>query len=130
MLDALCWTQWRLCSAPTSCFRALAWHVGRQAKCTPGHPWHTVLETSGAMGGTVSVWIGLENTNVHSALHLVSHSHRFGVSLQEQAQQAEKAYGGATTKDVIAWARAHDARSQVEYVAARDGEAIFFDGRL
>ncbi|MGI9175593.1 MAG: cupin domain-containing protein [Rhodothermales bacterium] len=104
----------------------------RLARRMPGkvHPWHTDLETSGATGGTISVWIGLENTNVHSALHVVSHSHRFGVSLQEQAQRVEKTYGGATTQDVIAWAKEHDAQSQVEYVAAGDGEAIFFDGRL
>ena len=102
------------------------------ARRSPGkvHPWHTDLETSGPVGGTVSVWIGLENTNMHSALHLVSHSHRFGVSLQEQAKQTEKPYGGATTADVTAWAKEHDSRSQVEYVAAGDGEAIFFDGRL
>ena len=66
------------------------------------HPWHTDVETSGE-GRAVTVWIGLENTNPNSSLQIISHSHRFGESVQYVASQAEKGRNNVTTDDVLAW---------------------------
>ena len=37
------------------------------------NPWHSDIETSGPVGKTLSVWIGLENVSTASALQFVSH---------------------------------------------------------
>ena len=62
------------------------------------HPWHSDMETCRDQGRTVSVWIGLKNTNRRSSLHFVTHSHQFGVSLQQAAWTAgrhrHKRHGG------------------------------------
>ncbi len=57
---------------------------GSAVRRRPGqvHPWHTDLETSGETGRTVTVWIGLDNTNQRSSLMLIPYSHHFGASLQ------------------------------------------------
>ena len=94
------------------------------------HAWHTDLETSGETGRTVTVWVGLENTNRRSSLVLIPHSHRFAVSLQQVAFDSGKRRGEATTEDVVAWARQRDSRSGAVQLATGDGDALMFDGRL
>lgn len=101
-------------------------------KKRPGnvHPWHTDIETSGSHGDTVTVWIGLTNTNRHSALQLVSHSHRFGLTVQEQAAEAGKRRNERSSQEVEIWAKTHDPLSRVMQFDMADGDALFFDGRL
>lgn len=101
-------------------------------KKRPGmvHPWHTDIETSGSRGDTVTVWIGLANTNQHSALQLVSHSHRFGLTVQEQAAEAGKRRDERSSQEVEMWAKTHDPLSRVMQFDMADGDALFFDGRL
>ncbi len=94
------------------------------------HPWHTDIETSGPLGGTVSVWIGLTNTNCHTSLQLISHSHSFGTSVQEQAFRAGKQRNERTTGDVEEWAREREPESVVKQFDMSDGDGIYFDGRI
>ncbi len=93
------------------------------------HPWHTDIETSGA-GGTVSVWIGLENVTRASALSVVPYSHRFGMPIQEVAARKGKRRGEATDAEVTAWAAELDPRSSAVALDLVDGDALLFDGRL
>jgi len=94
------------------------------------HPWHTDVETASQRGRTVTVWIGLENTDRRSSLMLIPHSHRFGTSLQEVGFNSGKRRGEATTDEVVRWARSRDPRSGVVQYDMGDGEALIFDGRL
>jgi quercetin dioxygenase-like cupin family protein len=89
------------------------------------HAWHTDSETAAHAGGTVSVWIGLENVDRLSALRVVPRSHRLGVSVQERSAAAGRARDAISDEDVAAWAgeEALDLDLGV-------GDAVFFDGRL
>lgn len=93
------------------------------------HPWHTDIESSLPDGRTVTVWIGLENTNALSSLTVVPRSHRFGATIQQVVQERGRA-GSVTDDDVAEWARERDGRSGVVSLDTSDGEAIVFDGRL
>lgn len=94
------------------------------------HQWHTDLETSDPTSRTVTVWIGLDNTNRHSSLQLISHSHLFGVSVQQVTCEAGKRRDQVTTQDVLRWAQERDPRSRVTQLDMRDGDALMFDGRI
>lgn len=98
----------------------------------PGHPhpWHTDIETSSPTGRTVTVWIGLANTNAQSSLKVVPFSHRFGVTLQQVLQEKQKLRESVTDADVTSWAKERDSRSGVVSLDTTNGEAVFFDGRL
>jgi quercetin dioxygenase-like cupin family protein len=94
------------------------------------HPWHTDIETADAPGGTVTVWIGMENTTRGSSLLLIPGSHRFGVSVQEIRHRRGKSRGATNTEEIVGWAREYDSRSELAAHDVSDGEALFFDGRL
>ncbi len=94
------------------------------------HPWHTDIETSEDLPGTVSVWIGLENTSVRSSLQLVARSHRLGMTIQHRAARAGRARGEAAPEQLLSWAREGEPLSELVRPDMGDGEAIFFDGRL
>lgn len=94
------------------------------------HPWHTDIETSSSVSTAVTVWIGLANTNRNSSLQLITRSHRYGIVLQERAQQ-----GGIRREDirkdsVLEWSLEYDPKSSLEQLDIADGESVFFDGRL
>jgi len=93
------------------------------------HPWHTDIESSSPAGRTVTAWMGLEHTSRRTALRLIPFSHRFGVSLQQVAQ--DKGVRRADIRDhhAEAWARERDPRCCVESPDIGNGEALFFDGR-
>ena len=93
------------------------------------HPWHSDIETSGSVGKTLSVWIGLENVSVESALQFVSHSHRFGATVQEIRQGAGVARNDATTDAVMRWAAQRDPRATLVKPAVSVGEALLFQGQ-
>lgn len=94
------------------------------------HPWHSDIETSNPECRTVSVWVGLEQTTPESSLLAVSHSHRFGMTVQQVRHLNGKSRDEAGTDDLVRWANERDERSKLVVLGARDGEAVFFDGQL
>lgn len=94
------------------------------------HRWHTDIETSSPEAETLSVWIGLANTNARSSLQVVPFSHRFGTTLQEVAARKGEGRAADGDADVATWAREQDSRSDVVALAMENGEALLFDGRL
>lgn len=94
------------------------------------HPWHTDIETSDNEPGTVTVWVGLENTTKESSLRLIPYSHRFGITIQERASREGKTRKEITADDVLGWARELDPRCEVVQFDMADGDAVLFDGRL
>jgi len=93
------------------------------------HPWHVDIETSDPNGKTVSVWIGLQNTNQRSSLQLLARSHRFGVTVQQEAKKRGR-HRGETSSVIEQWAREYDYQSRLVKPDMSDGEAILFDGRI
>jgi mannose-6-phosphate isomerase-like protein (cupin superfamily) len=94
------------------------------------HPWHTDIETSADLPGSVTVWIGLEHTSRESALQWIPRSHTFGLTIQERARRAGAARARVVTDDVARWAAEIDPRCAPMRLDLRDGEAMLFDGRL
>lgn len=94
------------------------------------HPWHTDVESSGGPDGFVSVWIGLANISERSSLQLISRSHTFDRTVQEEAARRGMQRNDRETELVAEWARAYDPLSTVEKFDMSVGDALFFDGRL
>jgi mannose-6-phosphate isomerase-like protein (cupin superfamily) len=94
------------------------------------HPWHSDVETSGPLGKTVSVWIGMEHTSRESSLQIIPYSHRFGATVQEMRHQLGKRRDELTDDEIVAWARERDTRADLVTWSMSDGEALFFDGKL
>ncbi|MEW6749456.1 MAG: cupin domain-containing protein [Candidatus Latescibacterota bacterium] len=94
------------------------------------HPWHSDVETAEAAGGTLTVWIGLANTDRDSSLLLIPGSHRYGVSVQQVRHQHGTARDQTTGQQVLHWARERDPGAGLVQHATADGEALLFDGRL
>jgi len=94
------------------------------------HSWHTDIESSAPDGRTVSVWIGIENTNRDSSLLIIPYSHHFGATIQEVRQNHGMSRNNTTDDDVVGWAQECDERSHLLRPEMTDGEAVFFDGRL
>jgi len=94
------------------------------------HPWHTDMETAMPEGGTVSVWIGLENLCRETSLHVIAGSHRLGVSVQQVADEQAIPRERMDEAGVEAWSRTLDVRCRLEKPDMADGDAVFFDGRL
>lgn len=95
------------------------------------HPWHTDIETSAAeLGKTVSVWVGLEHADQRSSLRPISSSHRFGVTVQQAALEKGRRRGEANDEEITQWALERDRRSRLVKPGLRNGDALFFDGRL
>ena len=104
----------------------------RLAYRKPGHvhPWHTDIETASEEARSVTVWIGLKNTNQQSSLQLISRSHRFGCCIQQCAHKDGKNRRETATQDVVDWGHRIDPSSELLQPAIADGEALFFDGRM
>ncbi|MGH7801499.1 MAG: phytanoyl-CoA dioxygenase family protein [Thermodesulfobacteriota bacterium] len=94
------------------------------------HPWHSDIESSATTGKTVSVWIGLEDTNRGSSLLIIPYSHRFGVTVQEVREKNGKSRDETTNDDIVRWAQELDKRSHLVRPDMTNGEALFFDGKL
>ena len=99
---------------------------------SPGerHHWHTDIETSDPDARAVAVWIGLEQTSRQSSLRLITGSHRLGCSVQEVAQRRGRSRDEAGSEEVAAWARGMGAVADVLTLDMKDGDALFFDGRI
>ncbi len=109
----------------------LLWGAGIINK-PPGavHAWHSDIETSNGSGKSVSVWIGLKNTNRGTSPQLVSHSHRFGVTVQQVRHESDKVRAETTREDILGWAQERNKRSRITTMEITNGDALFFDGRL
>jgi mannose-6-phosphate isomerase-like protein (cupin superfamily) len=94
------------------------------------HPWHCDIESSAPDGRFASVWIGLENVSRESSLTVISRSHLFGRTIQEEAANRGLKRGEATSQTILAWARARDPEAKLVNLEMRDGDAVIFDGRL
>src|SRR5712692_261526 len=109
----------------------ILWGASVQSR-EPGqiHPWHTDIETSRAGMRSVSVWIGIENTNRDSSLQMISGSHRLGRTIQEVVKENGLRRGDASAQMVESWAKQIDRSTRFVKPDMTDGEAIIFDGRL
>lgn len=94
------------------------------------HPWHTDIETSAADVGTVTAWIGLENTSVDSSLNVIRGSHRIGAPLQKVAGEHAIARDQRTAESSLKLARELLPQADLVRPDMRDGQAVFLDGRL
>jgi len=94
------------------------------------HPWHCDIESCAPEGGFVSVWIGLRNTSRESALKMVTKSHKFGRTIQEQAYRQGLRRGEATDQIIMEWAKQLNPTAELVIPEMEDGNAMFFDGRL
>ncbi len=94
------------------------------------HAWHSDIESSAPGARTVSVWIGLRHTGPETSLKVVPGSHRFGVTVQESAWRLGKRREEIEDSDIAAWAAAHGSAEGPRLLPMRDGEALFFDGKL
>ncbi len=102
------------------------------AEREPGqiHHWHADVHVANPIGRAVTVWLGLENVNQESALHLLPGSHTFGVCPLECAQREEKSATQITEEDVVNWACEVQPNSHILKLDIGDGDALFFDGRM
>lgn len=109
----------------------MLWGASMQDR-PPGvvHPWHSDIESSALPGKTVSVWIGLENTNRDSSLQIVPYSHRFGVTVQQVRHELGKGRDETIDAEIVSWARARDERSHVLRLDMTDGEGVILDGQI
>lgn len=95
------------------------------------HAWHTDIESSSAPSGkTVSVWVGIENTNRNSSLLMIPYSHSFGETIQEVRYHLGEARDETSNDEIVHWAQERDRRSHLIAPEMTDGEALFFDGHL
>ena len=109
----------------------MLWGASMQDR-TPGaiHPWHSDIECSKLPKKTITVWLGLENTNSESSLSIISHSHSFGVTVQEVRHELGKARDEVTDEEILDWARGRDERSNLIKLDMSDGDAVILDGQL
>lgn len=94
------------------------------------HPWHSDLETCDPDGGFVSVWIGVSGVSRETCLRVIPGSHLYGAAVQSQL-----AWGVPEREDpeglgVLELARRHDPAAELSIADCRDGDGVFFDGRL
>lgn len=94
------------------------------------HAWHTDIETSAVNGRFVSVWVGLENACQDASLQLVSRSHKFGKTVQQEVFERGYKRSEASSDMVAAWAAEHDQLATLVRPEMTDGQAIVFDGCL
>jgi hypothetical protein len=101
-------------------------------KKRPGqvHPWHSDIESCAPEGGFASLWIGLAHTSRNSALHVISRSHRFGLSVQEALHIKNIARRDVKDSDILALAKARDEKAELIVPDLRNGDVLVFDGRL
>jgi len=109
----------------------MLWGASMQDR-PPGavHPWHSDIESAAFPAKTVSVWIGIKNTNRDSSLQIIPYSHRFGVTVQQVRHELGKARDEITNDDVVSWARQRDERSHLVSLDISDGEGVFLDGQI
>lgn len=91
------------------------------------HPWHTDIET--AQGGFVSLWIGIAGTDEHTSLHVIEGSHQLPGPVQAYWPSGSPARSDPLARQLLAHPECSAGHS-VKVAVCRDGEGVFFDGRL
>ncbi len=94
------------------------------------HHWHTDIESCSSEGRTIGVWVGIENCSSDSCLSMISYSHLFGAPVQRIRHEFRKGREETSTDDIIRWAQIRDRRAGLQTPEIRNGNALFFDGRL
>ena len=93
------------------------------------HAWHDDLESSDGEG-FVSIWMGLENTVPETSLKLIPGSHKFNKLLFQLAKEKQVLRQDIDDRKIVEWSREFQPDSEIENLNTRDGDALFFDGRL
>lgn len=94
------------------------------------HPWHVDIESAGAEGGFVSVWIGLQNVCADSSLRFIAGSHLCGKTIQQIQSEEGESRGSAACETILSWAHRDNPGAQLVELAADAGDAVLFDGRI
>lgn len=94
------------------------------------HPWHSDIECVAPGVRTLSVWLGLKEVSKESGLHLISRSHLFDDSIQRIRFDRGIARSELTDAEILRLAREIDPLCALAVPEIRDGEALFFDGRI
>jgi mannose-6-phosphate isomerase-like protein (cupin superfamily) len=94
------------------------------------HPWHCDIESCAPEGGFVTVWVGVEHTSRDSALQVIARSHRIGQTVQEARREAGIGRELATPEAMLQLARERESEAELFWPDMRNGEALYFDGRL
>ena len=94
------------------------------------HPWHVDIESARPEGRFVSVWIGLRNVSADSSLRVIAGSHLCRKTIQQLQVEEGVSRGKASDSTVLSWARRDNPDAQLVEIAAEDGDAILFDGRI
>ena len=109
----------------------MLWGASLQDRA-PGavHPWHSDIECAPYPGKTVTVWIGIENTNPDSSLRIIPRSHRFGVTVQRIRHELGRGRDEVTDEEIVKWARQRDERCDLLSLNMTDGDAVVLDGQV
>lgn len=94
------------------------------------HLFHTDIESASPEGGFATLWVGLENTTQASSLQLITRSHKLGRSLQEETHRQGFQRGQIDPLTMVNWARRSEMEAELVQPEMRDGDGLFFDGRL
>jgi quercetin dioxygenase-like cupin family protein len=94
------------------------------------HSWHVDFETAAPVDGSLSVWIGLENTDRDSSLILLPYSHRFGTSIEEHATRSGLGRQPVSTETIVEWSQGFEPHAEPVQLEMHNGQAMIFDGRL
>ena len=95
------------------------------------HAWHCDGENRrDDKGKTVSVWLGLKNSNPDTSLHIIRASHKHSKSVQECRIENNVDRDKATAEQVVLWAREEIDECNLVQCDTLNGEALFFDGRI
>jgi mannose-6-phosphate isomerase-like protein (cupin superfamily) len=94
------------------------------------HPWHTDMEAADSEGRFVSVWIGIENTEMNTGLRFITRSHRSAKTVQQVRHEHGVGRKELSDEQIFSWARDRDPKAAITEPELWDGQAIIFDGRL
>lgn len=94
------------------------------------HLWHSDIETMADPEQHVSIWIGLENTSIHSGLTFVAGSHRIGASIQQVAAEHSLDRAQISDQEILELARSYEPSAEIAKPDVQDGFAIAFTGAI
>jgi mannose-6-phosphate isomerase-like protein (cupin superfamily) len=94
------------------------------------HQWHDDVESSTQGEGFISLWMGIENTTEETSLKVIPGSHQYNKLLFQIAFEKGMDWNEIEDEQVSAWSRELNPDSEIQGLDTRDGDALFFDGRL
>ncbi|MCB1121146.1 MAG: cupin domain-containing protein [Verrucomicrobiae bacterium] len=93
------------------------------------HHWHNDLESFSDQN-YVSVWIGLKQTDLDTSLKVIPGSHLIEKPIRQFAHEEQVSSQNIQDDAVLKWSRSNLPDSRIEQLDTRNGDALFFDGRL